>query len=135
MLCSNNFNLWGTTLHREQHCTGNKHYNNVLIAKCDILMLRGRCDRDRMVVGYTTTYGISAYHHRCCEFESRTKRDLQHYVIKLLVTARWFSPTPPVSSTNKTDRHDKTEILLKVALSTINHQSNIHTLMLLEYKR
>jgi hypothetical protein len=29
-----------------------------------------------------------------------------------------FSSTP-VSSTNKTDRHDKTEILLKVALSTI----------------
>jgi hypothetical protein len=30
-----------------------------------------------------------------------------------------FSPGPPVSSTNKTDRHDITEILLKVALSTI----------------
>jgi hypothetical protein len=26
----------------------------------------------------------------------------------------------PVSSTNKTDRHDITEILLKVALNTIN---------------
>jgi hypothetical protein len=36
---------------------------------------------------------------------------------------RWFSTGPPVSSTNKTDRHDITEILLKVALSitlTIN---------------
>jgi hypothetical protein len=31
-----------------------------------------------------------------------------------------FSPGTPVSSTNKTDRHDITEILLKVALSTIN---------------
>jgi hypothetical protein len=30
----------------------------------------------------------------------------------------WFSPGTPVSSTNKTDRHDKTEILLKVALNT-----------------
>jgi hypothetical protein len=29
----------------------------------------------------------------------------------------WFSP---VSSTNKTDHHDITEILLKVALNTIN---------------
>jgi hypothetical protein len=29
------------------------------------------------------------------------------------VTGRWFSP---VSSTNQTERHDKTEILLKVAL-------------------
>jgi hypothetical protein len=29
------------------------------------------------------------------------------------------SPGPPVSSTNKTDRNDITEILLKVALNTI----------------
>ena len=33
---------------------------------------------------------------------------------------RWFSPDTQVSSTNKTDRHDITEILLKVALNTIN---------------
>ena len=31
----------------------------------------------------------------------------------------WSSPGPPVSSTNKTDRNDITEILLKVALNTI----------------
>jgi hypothetical protein len=31
-----------------------------------------------------------------------------------------FSPGTPVSPTNKTDRHDLTEILLKVALSIIN---------------
>jgi hypothetical protein len=30
-----------------------------------------------------------------------------------------ISPCTPVSSTNKTDHHDITEILLKVALSTI----------------
>jgi hypothetical protein len=34
------------------------------------------------------------------------------------VTGRWFSPGPPVSLTNKTDRHDIAEILLKVALNT-----------------
>jgi hypothetical protein len=34
----------------------------------------------------------------------------------------WFSPGPPVSSTNKTERHDITEILLKVALNTISSQ-------------
>ena len=33
---------------------------------------------------------------------------------------RWFSLGSPVSSTNQTDRHDITEIVLKVALSTIN---------------
>jgi len=35
----------------------------------------GRRGRDRMVVGFTTTYrmyAIGAYHHwSCCEFESR----------------------------------------------------------------
>ena len=35
-------------------------------------------------------------------------------------TGRWFSPGTLVSSTNITDRHDITEILLKVALNTIN---------------
>ena len=37
------------------------------------------------------------------------------------MTGRWFSLGTLVSSTHKTDRHDKTEILLKVALNTINH--------------
>jgi hypothetical protein len=35
------------------------------------------------------------------------------------VTGWWFSPGIPVSSTNKTDCHDVTEILLKVVLNTI----------------
>ena len=51
---------------------------------------------------------------------------IHQYVIKFcqwLATGRWFSPDTPVSSTNKTDRHDiqnVTEILLKVALNSIN---------------
>jgi hypothetical protein len=44
----------------------------------------------------------------------------------LIVIGRWFYPGPPVSSTNKTDRHDITVILLKVALKTIK-QINIQT--------
>jgi hypothetical protein len=36
-----------------------------------------------------------------------------------LATGRWFSTGAPVSSTNKTDRHDITEIKLKVWLKTI----------------
>jgi hypothetical protein len=38
----------------------------------------------------------------------------------LLVHGRWFSPGTPASSTTKTGRHDIDEILLKVALNTIN---------------
>ena len=40
------------------------------------------------------------------------------------MTGLWFSPGSPVSSTNKTDFHNITEILLKVALSTINQQNH-----------
>jgi hypothetical protein len=34
------------------------------------------------------------------------------------VAGRWFSPGTPVSSINKADHHDITELLLKVALNT-----------------
>ena len=40
-------------------------------------------------------------------------------VCQRLATGWWFSLGPPVSSTNKTDRHNIIAILLKVALSTI----------------
>ena len=51
-----------------------------------LLPLRGRRGRDRdwMIVGFTTTYAISAYHHWCCEFESRSGQGVQHYVIKFV---------------------------------------------------
>jgi hypothetical protein len=48
-------------------------------------------------------------------------------VFQWLERGPWFSPGLPVSSTNKTDRHDITEILLKVALHIIkqtNKQTN-----------
>jgi len=34
----------------------------------------GRRGRDHLVVGFTTTYAISAYHHWCCEFEPHSWR-------------------------------------------------------------
>ena len=46
---------------------------------------------------------------------------IQHDVINCqwFAAGRWFSPGTQVSSTNKTDCHDTTEILLKVALNTM----------------
>ena len=81
--------------------------------------------RDHMVVGFTTTSVIIAYHHQSCEFEPRSWRGvldktLCDKVCQWLATGRWFSRGTPMSSTNKTDRHDITEILLKVTLSNIN---------------
>jgi hypothetical protein len=48
----------------------------------------------------------------------------------LLAHGRWFSLGIPASSTTKTGRHDIAEILLKVALNTINQsiKSNIRSL-------
>jgi len=87
-----------------------------------------RRGRDRMVVGFTTTYAISAYHHWCLwvwiSIRARCT-PLCDKVCQWLATGRWFSPGPSVSSANKTDRHDITEILLKVALNTIK-QTNIN---------
>jgi hypothetical protein len=50
---------------------------------------------------------------------------IQHYVIQFVsdlrhVSGQWFSSGTPVSSTNKADRHDIAETLLKVALNTTN---------------
>ena len=44
-----------------------------------------------------------------------------HMLLFIIRAGRWFSPGTPVSSTNKTDCLDKTEILLKVALNTMTH--------------
>jgi hypothetical protein len=40
--------------------------------------------RDRMAIRFTTTYAISAYHHWCCEFESRSGWDAQDHVINFV---------------------------------------------------
>jgi hypothetical protein len=83
-----------------------------------IISSRGR---NCMVVGFTTTYAICAYHYWCCEFESRSGRGVQHYVIKF-VSDLWqvsgflqvIQFPPPIKL-----RHDITELLLEVTLNTI----------------
>jgi len=67
------------------------------------------------------TYAISTYHHLRCEFEYRSGKaySMQHYMTRFVsdTAILWFSP---VSSTNKTEGHDITEILLKMVLNTIS---------------
>ena len=46
-------------------------------------------------------------------------------VCQWLATGWWFSPGLPVSSTNKTDHHDITEMLLEVALNTIKQTNKL----------
>ena len=81
-----------------------------------------------------------AYHHLNCEFESRSWQDvldttLCDKVCLLLAAGRWFSPGTPVSFTNKTDRHDITEILLQVTLNTITLTLCTYSHRILDTKR
>ena len=41
------------------------------------------------------------------------------FIFQLQCGIWWFSADTPVSSTNKIDRHNITELLLKVALNTL----------------
>jgi hypothetical protein len=68
-----------------------------------------KCKNVQGLVGFKTTYAISAYHHKR-EFESRSGEVywIQPFVIKFVsdsvtVVGRWFSPVTLVSSINKTD--------------------------------
>jgi hypothetical protein len=51
-------------------------------------------------------------------------------VYQLLVHGRWFSPGTPASSTTKTGCHDIADILLKVALNTINQINQLNVVPL-----
>ena len=53
------------------------------------------------------------------EINSTLDTTLYDNVCQRLAAGRWFYMGTSVSSTKKTDRHDITEILLKVALNTI----------------
>jgi hypothetical protein len=84
------------------------------------MFMGGRRGHDCILVGFTVTYAISAYRLWRCEFESRSGEvySIQHICDKVcqwVVAGRCFSPV----SSNKADRHDITEIVLKVALITI----------------
>jgi hypothetical protein len=88
-----------------------------------VKLTRGRRGPDHMVVGFTATCEISAHHQWSWEFEPCWWRGLLDTTLcdklcQWLATGLWFSEGTPVSSTNKTDCHDITEILLKVVLNT-----------------
>jgi hypothetical protein len=47
-------------------------------------------------------------------------------VCQWFATGQWFSPSAPVSFTNKTDNHDITEMLLNVTLNTLTLSPHLH---------
>ena len=86
--------------------------------------------------------GSSIYNYLCNhyisplkvnEFESRSWRcvldtTICDEVCQWFATGRWFSPGTSVSSTNKTDRYDLNEIVLKVTLNIINQPTNMEAI-------
>jgi hypothetical protein len=101
-----------------------------LICVLELFMLhsKDRRGRERMRDGFTASCAISALSP--LRFEPRSCRSvlditLCDTVCQWLAIGWWFSPGTPVSSTNKTDRHDIAEILMTVALNTITitHQT------------
>ena len=81
---------------------------------------RVRRGRDRMVVRFTTTYTVSAFHDKSCSWRGVLEITLCDFSDLRLVggflCVLWFPP--PINL------HDITEILLKVALNTISLSSN-----------
>ena len=63
----------------------------------------GRCGHERVIVGFTTTYVISAYKHWCYEFEFHSGRSVHHYVIKFVSDLRqvggFLQFPPPIKQT------------------------------------
>ena len=97
---------WNTS---QMMLNNNKSINHVVkVKKKDNIIIEcwGRRGRNGMVVGFTTTYAIIAYHHWCYEFESRSGRGVQHYVMKCVSELRqvggflWVLQfTPPIKLT------------------------------------
>ena len=80
----------------------------------------GRRGRQCMVVGFTTTYAISTYHHLRCEFEYHSADTTLCDKVCLidLLQVGDFPRVLSVSSTNKTDRHD---IAKNIVESCVKH--------------
>jgi len=94
-----------------------------------LLIKRDRRGRDRTVVGITIILCNQ------CQSPLQLSRGvldttLCDKVCQWLAAGRCFSPGTQVSSSNKTDRHDITEILLTVAFNTITI-----TMLLKKYKK
>ena len=94
--------------------------SSVSCAECCQCISGFSSGRHRMVVGFTTTYAISACHHWCCEFESRSGWGVQHNVIKFVSDLRQVGDFLRVLRFPSPKKLTATEILLKVVLNTIN---------------
>ena len=104
-------------------------------------LFRGHHGRDHIVVGFITNLCNQCLLQLTLGVRISLRRGLINTtlcvkVCQWLATGRWFSPCTLVSSTNNTNCHDITEILLKVALKTITLTFNtyLHIHIRIKYK-
>ena len=78
---------------------------------------------------YKTITNTAWVRTRLCELQKGCTRlaAASDKAYQLLAHGRWLSPGSLASSTTKTGRHDIAEILLKVALNTINQSTKSTT--------
>ena len=91
--------------------------------------LKGCRSRDRMVVGFTTTNAISAYHHWSCEFESRLGRGVQHYLWQVHGFLQVLRFRPPWYSWNIVEsgiKHHQTNICMVVCYILESESDGCH---------
>jgi hypothetical protein len=100
-----------------------------ILRHCTNIVYLSRQYQNRSGPSWPCSYGSWIYNYLCnrcpsplmlwvrIPFRERCT-PLCDQVCQWLAAGRWFSLITPVSSTNKTDHHDITEILLKVALNT-----------------
>ena len=132
-LCSNSNeyspSTSGTTVRRGNHV----YINNTNI-----------CLITYLLSGPSWSYGSWIYNYLCNQCISllmlwvrisiRARYTILCYkVCQWLATGQWFSLDPQVSSTNKTDRHHRAEILFKVALGTIKQTNKTKQTYIISY--
>jgi hypothetical protein len=82
----------------------------------------GRRGRDRMILDLqlqSVTITINVVSLNPAQARYTRFNSMWYNVCQWLAAGRWLTSGPPVSSINKTDRHDINEILLKVALNIV----------------
>ena len=99
--------FWNTVLilHLKGYAT-NDNTNNLKVTTCR-----------RKIIFETFVFSSALLRH--CSWRGVIYTTLCDKVCQWLVTDQWFSHGTSLSSTNKTDSHGITEILLKVTLNTI----------------
>jgi hypothetical protein len=87
---------------------------------------KSKCSTINRMIQLTETTNWTYYFRSRVRISIRARcTTLCDKVCQWLATGWWFSPGPPVSSTNKTDSHVIAEILLKVVLNTIKSNQSV----------